>query len=260
MVTWGSWTAAAAVAGGNLSATGPHPVLRTVLLLLGVFAPGYLALWFTARQQGGAGLRELLGRLVRFDVPARWYLFAIGFMAAIKLTVALLLRIATGAWPAFGTEPWWIMLGATFLSLVLLGQAGEELGWRGYALPRLTARFGLARASLLLGVIWALWHLPLFLIPGTDTTGQSFPLYLLQVTAISVAIAWLYARTNGSLWLTMLLHSAGNNTKDIVPSYVPGATNPLGLSTSRVAWLTVALLWLCAGYFLARMSRMSLEP
>jgi hypothetical protein len=58
----------------------------------------------------------------------------------------------------------------------------------------------------------------------------------------------------------MLLHSAVNNTKDIVPSYVSGATNPLALSTSPVAWLTVALLWLCAGYLLVRMSRMRLEP
>jgi len=66
-------------------------------------------------------------------------------------------------------------------------------------------------------------------------------------------MAWLYARTNGSLLLVMLLHSAVNNAKDIVPSAVPDATNTFGLSASVVAWLTVTLLWICAAYFLAGM-------
>jgi hypothetical protein len=79
--------------------------------------------------------------------------------------------------------------------------------------------------------------------------------FLLQVTALSVAITWLYAHTNGSLLLPMLMHSAVNNSKDIVPSAVPGATNTFGMSAALVAWLTVAVLWVCAAYFLARMPR-----
>jgi membrane protease YdiL (CAAX protease family) len=138
-------------------------------------------------------------------------------------------------------------------------QAGEEIGWRGYALPRLAARFGLGRASIVLGVVWACWHLPLFFLRGADTYGQSFVVYLLQVIALSVAMAWLYGRTHGSLLLVMLMHAAINNTKDIVPSAVPGATNALALSPSLVAWLTVALLWLGAGYFLVRMPRAALQ-
>jgi len=132
-------------------------------------------------------------------------------------------------------------------------QAGEEIGWRGYALPRLAARFGLGRASILLGLLWGSWHLPQFFIPEADTYGQSFFVYVLQVTALSVAMAWLYARTNGSLLLVMLLHAAVNNAKDIVPSALPGADRTFGLSASLVAWLTVTLLWICAGYFLVRM-------
>ncbi len=70
---------------------------------------------------------------------------------------------------------------------------------------------------------------------------------------MSVAIAWLYDNTRGSLLLTMLLHAAANNTKDIVPSAERDATNPWALSHSVVAWLTVALLWLCAVFFLTQM-------
>jgi membrane protease YdiL (CAAX protease family) len=138
--------------------------------------------------------------------------------------------------------------------------AGEEIGWRGYALPRLTTRFGLPIASILLGVIWACWHLPQFFIREADTYGQSFLVYVLQVTAMSVAFAWLYAKTNGSLLLTMLLHASVNNTKDIVPSAIPGAAGTFSLHASLMAWLSVILLWVCAAYFLARMPKLQLAP
>lgn len=226
-------------------------VLGASLLILGTFAPSLAALWLTARMQGAAGLRALLGRILRGDVGWQWYLFAIGFVASIKLAGALILRLATGAWPRFGTLPWYMILGAVMISTPV--QAGEEVGWRGYALPRMAQRMGLAWASILLGLIWAVWHLPQFFIPEADTYGQSFLIFVLQVTAISVAMSWLYARTGGSLLLTMLMHAAVNNTKDIVPSTVQGATNSFGLSASPMAWISLSLLWLCAICFLATM-------
>jgi uncharacterized protein len=212
----------------------------------------FVAVWLTARHGGRAAVGALLRRLVQWRVGLRWYVFALTYTVAIKLAAALLHRLATGEWPRFGDEPFYLMLAATIGSTLLFGQAGEEIGWRGYALPRLAGRLGLASASVVLGIIWAAWHLPLFFIPETNTTGQSFPLYLLQVTALSVAIAWLYANTSGSFFLTMLMHTAVNNTKD--------ATNPFALSTSLVAWLTLGLLWICAGYFLVRMQRAAPMP
>ena len=227
--------------------------LGGVLLLLGTFAPSLVALWLTSRTEGDSGVRALLGGVLKWRVAARWYLFALAFIPAIKLTAALVHRVATGAWPRFGDDPWYLILGGIAVSTPF--QAGEEIGWRGYALPRLAARFGLGRASILLGLIWASWHLPQFFIPEVDTYGQSFFVFVLQVTALSVAMAWLYARTEGSLLLVMLLHAAVNNAKDIVPSALLGATSIFGLSASFVAWLTVALLWICAGYFLTTMRR-----
>ena len=225
------------------------------MFYVGVFAPGIVALFLTWQLEGSAALTELIRRLVRWNVGGRWYVFALGYMAAVKITVALLHRLVAGEWPRFGAEPWYLMLAATIFSTILLGQAGEELGWRGYALPRLAERFGLAGASVILGLIWAVWHLPLFFLAGADTTGQSFPLYLLQVTALSVAIAWVYRNTGGSLLLTMLLHAAINNTKDIVPSAVTMQGRVFTLDSSLAAWLTVGVLWIGAAYFLTRMSR-----
>jgi membrane protease YdiL (CAAX protease family) len=234
----------ASVATGFARLSGP-------LFLLGALMPSLVALAQTAQVDGSSGVQALLRRILRWRVRARWYVFAIAYMAVIKLAVALAHRIITGAWPRFGQESWLIMAASIAVSTWV--QAGEEIGWRGYALPRLAALFGLARASLLLGVIWACWHLPLFFVAGVDKSGQSFPLYLLQVTALSVAAAWLYWRTDGSLLLVMLMHAAVNNTKDIVPSALPGATNPWSFSASLVGWMTVVLLWVPAAYFLRRM-------
>ena len=233
------------------SALTPLGILRRVVFMIGVFAPAIVALALMAYFEGRAGVERLLAGIFRWQVGLRWYVFAVTYFAIIKLTAALIYRLQTGTWPAFGAEPWYLMIAAISVSTWV--QAGEELGWRAFALPRMAEGFGLGPASVLLGVIWASWHFPLFLLPATTTTGQSFPLYLLQVTAISVTMAWLYWRTRCSLLLVMMLHAAVNNTKDIVPSAVPGATNVFALSTSRIAWLTVMLLWIAAAYFLFAM-------
>jgi hypothetical protein len=254
---WIAWTAAGAIARRSTDAPALG-ALASALFLLGTFAPSLVALALTERAEGRAATQALLRRIVEWRVGARWYVFAVGYMPAVKLSVAVVHRVATGAWPRFGQVPWYVM--AAVIPFSTWVQAGEEIGWRGYALPRLSDRFGLAAASVILGIIWASWHLPLFFIPETTTSGQSFPLYLLQVTALSVAAAWLYWRTNGSLLLVMLMHAAVNNTKDIVPSAVPGATDPFALSTSLAAWLTVAFLWMAAAYFLVRMHKTATLP
>jgi membrane protease YdiL (CAAX protease family) len=252
-VAWACFMAAGAIARGSADSGSGLPPLAAALVFLGAISPSLVALALTARAAGRAATRALVEPIFRWRVGLRWYAFAVGFIPAIELSVALLHRLATGAWPPFGETAWYVMAAAIPISTWV--QAGEEIGWRGYALPRLTERFGLPLASVILGVVWAGWHLPLFFLEGSSTFGQSFPLYLLQVTALSVAMAWLYWRTGGSLLLVMLLHAAVNNTKDIVPSAEAGATYPWALSASPVAWLTVALLWLAGGLFLLQMRR-----
>jgi membrane protease YdiL (CAAX protease family) len=251
--TWSCFIAAAVILGTLAPGSPRLGGLAGLLLLLGTVAPSLVAIGVTARADGRSGLRAMLRRLLAWRVGARWYLFAIGYMVAIKLAAALVQRAVTGAWPRLGEVAWYIV--AANIVVTTAGQAGEEIGWRGYALPRLAARIGLAKASLLLGVIWACWHLPLFFIPGLTQTGQSFAVYLLMVPALSVAIAWLYGHTNGSLLLAMPMHASINQTSKIVPMVDPAATNPLALSQSLVAWLILALLWIGAAYFLVRMPK-----
>jgi len=243
-VAWVFFGAGAAVSVGAQA-------LRIAVLLPGIFAPAIVALLLTARSEGREGVKNLLGKILQGPVAARWYVFAATYTIGIKMAAALLHRVIAGEWPPFGQEAWYVLVAGTIISTPV--QAGEEVGWRGYALPRLAARLGLARGSILLGAVWACWHLPFFFMTGTDTVGQSFPLYLAQVTAVSVAMAFLWWKAGGSLLPVMLFHAAVNNTKDAVPSAEPGASNAFALSHSLVAWLTVALLWACAGWFLWKM-------
>ena len=244
-VTWSCWIPIITVPVPD------HTLIRAVLLFVGIFAPSLVALSLTTWIEGEAGVRTLLGRMFQWEVGARWYLFAVGYTLSIKLLVTLLYRTATGAWPHFGTVPLYIIPFAILISTPV--QSGEEIGWRGYALPRMASRLGLGWASIILGVIWAAWHLPLFFLPGSDTYHQSFIVYATQVTALSVAMAWLWERTGRSLLLTMLMHAAVNNTQEIIPSAVPGGTKTFGLSASPLSWLAAAMLWICAAYFLVHM-------
>lgn len=249
---WICWLASREISSGTVPGS-PRGAFAGALFLLGVFSPGLIALVLTERADGRGATRALFSRVFKWDVGLQWYLFAIAYMPTVKLLVALAYRALTGAWPRFGPEAWYVMAGAILIST--WAQAGEEIGWRGYALPRLSDRFGLAFASIILGVIWASWHIPIFFFRESDLFGQSFPLYLLEVIPISIAMAWLYWRTGGSLLLVMLLHAAVNNTKDIVPSASPPATTSFTFSASLVGWLTVALLWIPAGYFILQMRR-----
>jgi membrane protease YdiL (CAAX protease family) len=249
-VTWSCFLVGVRIR-NSAALNSPLFVLAQGVLMLGVFAPAVVGLSLTALDRGRPGVRTLLGSSVNSQVGAGWYLFAAGFFLVVKLLAAVILRALTGAWPAFGTEPWYLMAVALLFSTPV--QAGEELGWRGYALPRMANLMGLGPASVLLGVVWATWHLPLFFATGADTFHQSFPVYLLQVTAMSVVMAWLYWRTGQALLLVMLLHAAANNTKDVVPSALAEPTSTWTLHASPVAWTTVALMWLVASMLLIRM-------
>jgi membrane protease YdiL (CAAX protease family) len=237
-LTWTLWTLCARYREQFLFAIG-GPVF-----LLGVFAPGIVALALTFIREGRAGVARLVAPIGRWQASAGLYAFAVLYLAGTKLTAAVIQRLVIGTWPPFGAEP--VVLMFLVIPLMMWTQAGEEIGWRGYALPRLAGFLGLGAAGLVLGIIWAVWHLPLFFIPGTGSDGQSLVLYTAHVSALSVALTWLYWKTNRSLFMVMLMHSAVNNTTGIVRAATPGATDVWSLGASFVGWTTAALGWAIA--------------
>jgi membrane protease YdiL (CAAX protease family) len=245
LVTWGCWLPV--VAGGWPETS----LVGRGLLIVGVFGPALVALALTASARGVRGARSFIAHILPKRIAARWYAFALGFPFAVKGGQLLLVRVVTGTWPQFLSQSLLLVPFAIALSTPV--QAGEELGWRGYLLPRLTARFGPRRSSLLVGVIWALWHLPLFFVVDADTYHRSFPGFLIGVTALSVVFTWLNTHARGRLLPVMLLHAAWNNTMFTTPAPTPLAGHVFDLPTSTVAWLGAGVLWTISAYLLVRM-------
>jgi membrane protease YdiL (CAAX protease family) len=238
-VTWLLWWACARVSEPRWLFALGGPVF-----LLGVFTPGLVAMAFTTRVEGAAGARRLVSGIARWRVPARLYLFALGFMAATRVVAAVAHRLTTGDWPPLGDTPVPLMLGAILISTWV--QAGEEVGWRAYLVPPLAQRLGLGGATVCVGVIWALWHLPLFFIAGSGSDGQSFPLYLVHVTALSVAMGWLYWKSAASLFVVMVMHAAINNTSGLFRAALPSPVPVVSWQGSFMAWATAAVAWVAA--------------
>jgi len=241
------------ITAGLISDDSQLSALSQLLIFIGVISPGLVAISLTAIEKGGEGVKLLINKISFKDTNVKWYIFAFTFIAFIKGLAALVFFFLFNSWPQFGTTSWYVMLFAITVSMWV--QAGEEIGWRAYALPLMSKKLGLAMSSILLGIIWAIWHLPLFYITAAETFNQSFPLYLLQVTGISVIMAWLFWKVNGNLLPLMVFHAAFNNTKDIVPSASKASTNPFTLNASPIAWISLVLIWLVAFYAIYAMTR-----
>jgi uncharacterized protein len=181
----------------------------SVLVLLGSNVPSLLAIVLTALLLGRGALRKLLGRLLIWRVDPRWYLVVVLLPVALSGGMVALNAFVGG--PAISVGVSLLTVVITLAFFIFPGSAlGEEIGWRGYALPRLQSGRSALSASLILGVIWAFYHLPLFF------TGQAFRSpsllvpFVVSGLALSVILTWEYNSTGGSLLLVVVLHAAAN--------------------------------------------------
>ncbi len=208
-LTWLCWGLVALAARGLFEL----PVPTDILMLAGGLGPVVAALAVVTFETGRAGLRALLGQLLRWRVSPAWYAVALLGWGAVDGVLVVLNVVLGGGVPPAPPLSSWISLPAAFLITALLrGGLDEEVGWRGLALPRLQVRYGALPASLFLGLIWAAWHLPLWFIPGSGQESQSFLTFVVSVLLLSVVLAWLYNNTGGSLLIVVLAHSANNVT------------------------------------------------
>ncbi len=180
------------------------PAWAVALYITGGFVPSMLGIFLTFKEEGLSGLRNLGKRIIQFRLGWRWYLFT--FLIVIAGTAGQL-TINSLLGNTFNGTLFLTQLGS-FLPLLILGPLSEEIGWRGYALPRLQTRWNALISSLIIGVIWALWHLPLFMMVGTSQHELGIPFigFLLIMSANSLFYTWLYNNTQQSLWSAILLH------------------------------------------------------
>jgi uncharacterized protein len=191
-----------------------------------IFGPALGAYGVIRACDGSAGVHAWMRRLLQWRVDWRLYLFALGALPG--LVIAAYVFLPKGA-KKLGDAG--IAAPASYLSLVVIMSlhtaVGEELGWRGFALPRLQARHGPIGASVRIGVAWALWHLPLFVLladydnAGTDVVSvvSMFAIFTAGLTiGLSVIQTWLYNRSDGSVFLAVLTHGAANASFAFLPT------------------------------------------
>jgi membrane protease YdiL (CAAX protease family) len=191
-----------------------------------LFGPALAAVIVAALTDGRPGLRDLLGRLVRWRVGVRWYAVALGLPMVLALTAAGL-NLLLGAQTSVNFGGLSVLNFVVFVLIV-----GEELGWRGYALPRLLAERSALAASLILGALWGAWHLPTFFVPGAPQYGLPFYVFVVLIVAYSVVIGWVYVHARGSVLVASLLHGAINLSQ----GFFLGGVDP-----AREYWLLAAV-------------------
>ncbi len=180
---------------GEISTSNPFFVLA-------VYAPSLSGIFLVWRYYGLKGVAGLFRRLFIWRAPVQWWLFLLlGIPAIVYAAAAIKGTIAD----PFPFSPWFMAFPALVQSL-LLGPVGEEFGWRGLALPLLQRRFAPFWASLILGIVWAIWHAPAFLMSGTPQSAWSFGPFFVGLVAITVILTPLFNASRGSLTIAILYH------------------------------------------------------
>ncbi|PKP83322.1 MAG: CPBP family intramembrane metalloprotease [Alphaproteobacteria bacterium HGW-Alphaproteobacteria-18] len=206
--------------------SGHHP-----LFILAVYAPAIAALLLIGITSGFSGLGRFLSRLFLWRASPGWYVFLVLGFPAISFAGALIKGNALSA-PMF-TEPLTALLPAIGFMLILGPM--EEIGWRGFALPILQRRLAPFWAGLILGVIWAVWHLPAFMLSGTPQAAWSFLPFFLGSIACSLILTALFNDSRGSILLAMLFHFQMNNP--LWPDAQPHDMYVYVLAGALIVWL-----------------------
>jgi membrane protease YdiL (CAAX protease family) len=231
-----SWVGALALAAPHLLRHEPLPIITGILMfpvmLLGPSLSAIFLTWFAADKPG---LRDLFSRLLRARIRSRWYA---PLLIPPVLVLTLLLTLKTFVSPVYTPN--------LFLMGVLFGvPAGllEEIGWTAFAFPKMSAQHNALGASILLGLLWGLWHLPVVNYLGTATPHGAywFPFFLafaFAMTAMRVLISWLYINTK-SVLIAQLMHISSTGSLVI---FSPPAVS----ASQEVIWYALygVVLWL----------------
>jgi uncharacterized protein len=208
---------------GEISAANP-------LYILAVYSPGIAGIFLVWWHYGFKGLGRFFQRLTLWRAPRAWWLFLILGIPMIFYAGAALKGTLSDPFPF---SPWYQVLPALLMAL-FLGPI-EEFGWRGLALPLLQRKFAPFWAGLLLGIIWATWHIPAFLMSGTPQSNWSFIPFFAGVVAISVVLTPLFNVSKGSLLIAVIYHFQMMNP--IWPDAQPWDSLLIIIAAVIIVWL-----------------------
>ncbi len=242
LLTWLCWFALVIFLPGGFQTGGTtagssHPSPLYLLFPLGNLVPSIIGIILTRIVAGRGSLRTLFGQVVRWRVNPGWYVVAL-FLAPLLTVGTLALSVALGgSVPASSIAA----IAGSALTGAILAPLGEELGWRGFALPRLQAQGSALGASIVLGLLWGIWHVPIWIWGTTASPTLFIPdlgLRVLTITAEAVLLTWVFNNTGGSLLLTILFHASITAT-----SYYPFPQQPSTTGSWEPTLLYLGLLW-----------------
>jgi membrane protease YdiL (CAAX protease family) len=229
------------------SARGWIPVaVPPELSALGVFGPAVAALLLLVHKRGRAGLGTLVRDATARHFGARWWVVTLALPPALLGAIYAGYRLIGGPHHTTATVTAYSEAGSgaliavpvTVLVIVALAY-GEEAGWRGYLLPRLQTRWSALTASLLVGVVWFLWHVPLLFLPGDQNGAMPLPLLAAFVLASAVLYTWLYNNTGGSVLAVTLLHGGLNIWAQFIAVHPAETGDPLSGAVMVAVVVTV---------------------
>lgn len=242
--TWSFWILAVVLGLGNTAA-------GVVLSLLGVLGPMVAGIGLTYLTYDQEGRRDYWRRVIDFRrIGVKWYLVILLFAPILNILAALLDMLLGGSGATWGeaalnlfVAPLSIIPSILFATLIPFI---EELGWRGYVLDRLQAKWSALVSTLILGTVWSLWHLPLFFIEGTYQANLGvgtleFWVFMIGVVALSFPFTWIYNNTRRSTLAVILFHAMVNFTGEVIA--ITERADVISIILWFVAAIGIVVLW-----------------
>ena len=215
------------------------------ILILGGWGPSVAAVICEAMDEGKPGVKRLFRKLLIWRIHPGWYVFVLLLPLVLTGLAVLASDFGATAVERFALAGVLGGIPLAYLSAIFFGPC-EELGWRGYALPRWLHSQGLWRSTVFLGTAWTFWHTPmLFLMPGAalpdflPPTALNIGIYLIRNVAITGIMTYVFCHTNGSALIALLFHLTFNTSENIVFSGMPSPTNE---QLRQIYFVNIALL------------------
>lgn len=219
--------------------------IRTALIVVFFFSPSIAALLLVGRQATAEDAVSFLRRRLRWRVSLGWYLVALFLLPVIVCSALIAFILQGGSVPTLDTQA--LVLISQVFTIGVVANLVENYGWRGYLQEGLQSAYSAFTASLVVGIVWGLWHAPVFLLSNTPQSAIPYGGYLVMIVGLAVIFGWVYNETGGSVLLVTLMHCTFNaSTGPIFFSLIEagGDVRTFTALSTAVVWVAVVVILL----------------